>query len=76
MLLIRIHEFDDDNCEVWLELWSFGAFGEKWMWWWKLGDFMIWTHVLIHFNVILMYVNCSLSLCNDFLGQLGSKLGF
>jgi len=46
------------GCEVWIEMWSFGVFGEKWVWWWKLDDLVLWTHVLIHFNVTLKYVNC------------------
>lgn len=64
------------NCEVWFELRSYGAFGEKWVWWWKLDDWMLWIHISMHPNVPCMYFNCWWSFCNAFgsIGMLGKIL--
>jgi len=47
---------------------------KKWVWWWELDDLMLWTHVLIHFNITLKYVNCLWSLHNNF-RSMGIKIG-
>jgi len=71
MLLMRIHEFDDDNCEVWFKLWSFRVFGEN-----EYGDenLVIWCYEFMFWFPLMLFW-CMLTVgevCAIFWGQLGS----